>query len=286
MKIPAVKWVWIWVVATSLSGLQIMPAVADETSTHPATTYRVDGITEITEGPYKPGDVIAFGIKTALSRQNMHYFQITGECFTAPAEWHVGSEKKFLDGQYATQGYAVATISSGCIDGIHQINEVEIEDNEQGYARINYDGVNSIATFQVIGGQLRAGSDNSSRKGDSINAKTLPLSIRMKSTGPIQIWDLPRLTTQKQTISWAVNGKCLFKRGQGAGDNGGRLVALAPGKCNIAANTPWGSNLFNPVNKAWEIRIYSAKAILCVNKKSKKQFYLEKSMCPKGYAKK
>lgn len=274
------------VFAILASTLLSTPALADETSTHPATGYAVDGVIEVSRGPYKPGDVIVFDIQTTLLREDMHYFQVTGECFTAPAEWHIGTEKSFLDNRYASKGYAVATISSGCIDGIHQILEVEIEDKDQGFARMSYDGTNSIASFRVSGGQLRAGSDNSSRKADSIIAKTLPLSLRMKSTGPIQIWNLPRLTTQKQTISWAVNGKCQFKRGEGAGDNGGRLIALAPGKCNIAANTPWGSNLFNPVNIAWEIRIYSSKAVLCVNKKNKKQFYLEKAKCPKGYAKK
>lgn len=274
-------------IAVTLACWLISPAStwADETSTHPATSYQIDGIIEITKGPYKPGDPIAFDIKTSLPRQDFHYFQVSGECFVAPAEWHIGSENLFLDNQFVRKGYALSIISSGCTDGLHQVTEVELEDKDQGFARITINENQPIHTFSTVGGQLRIGSDNSARKSDSINNKTLPLSVRMKSKSPYKFWTLSRLTSQKQTISWAVNGKCSLKRNLGAADIGGDIFATAPGKCYIAANTPWGSNLFNPVNMAWEIRIYSSDALLCVDRKTKKQIFADKSKCPMGYLK-
>jgi hypothetical protein len=191
-----------------------------------------------------------------------------------------------VDNRYSRQGYAVAAVTSGCTDGIHQVLEVEIEDTDHGYARIAFDGINSILKFQTTQGQLFPGADNSLRKSDSIATKTLPLSVKMKSNKALKIWSLPGLTSNKQTINWVANGKCKFRRALGEGDVSGDLLGLMPGKCYISANTPWGSNLFQPVNVAFEIKIYSAKASLCVNKKNKKQVYIEKPKCPKGYVKK
>ncbi len=282
---PSSKWSF-RVLALLTALFSTAPATADETATHPATTYTIDQVIEITQGPYKPGDLIAFDIKTKLPRSEMHYFQVTGECLSRPATWHTGTENKFVDNRYSRQGYAVAAVTSGCTDGLHQVLEVEIEDADKGYARIAYDGNTTILSYQTIQGHLFANADNSLRKSDSIATKSLPLSLKMKSSKSMKIWALPGITTNQQTINWVANGKCKFRRGQGEGDVNGDLYALAPGKCFISANTPWGSNLFEPVNIAFEIRIYSSKALLCVNKANKKQVYLEKPKCPKGYVKK
>lgn len=261
-------------------------ARADETYTHPATTYKIDQVIEMTKGPYQPGDLIAFDVKTALPRDQFHFFQVTGECLSAPAAWHIGTENKFVNNDLVRKGYAVATVTSGCTDGVRQVLEVEIEDSDKGYARIAYDGESSILSYVVTNGHLFPNADNSLRKPDSISTKNLPSAIRMSSQRPFKVWTLPGLTKNGQTINWVANGVCKFRRGQGEGDINGDLVAKAPGKCYLSANTPWGSNLFQPVNIAMEIKIYPHTALLCINQKNKKLLYTEKALCPKGYTKK
>lgn len=257
---------------------------ADQTATHIATHYTIDQVVEITKGPYKPGDIIAFGIKTKLPLSEIHYFEVTGECFSRPTTWHRGTENKFVDNSYSRQGYAVAVITSGCSDGVHQVLEVEVEDTNQGLVRVSFDGENSLLSYKTINGHLVPNVDNSKRKADSISTQTLPLNVRMTSNRSLKIWDLPGLTVNQQTINWVANGACKFRRGLGEGDVSGRLIAINPGKCYISANTPWGSNLFQPVNVAFEINVFSPKALSCSEKKSKKQVYVEASRCPKGYS--
>jgi len=259
-------------------------AVGHEAGSTISTEFSITGINLVEKGPFEPGDVLAFELITDLPKDQFHFIQISGECLAYPAEWHEGTGDSFINSSYSRVAKAVAVVSSGCSDGEHSIQEVMLVAKDNTYARLLGDS-SKLPKYTISKGHF-VSTLQAEKKNDSIDLKTVPASFILAKKGELKILNVPRLTNKGQTISWTAIGACQFKREFGSTDLGGLIVATKPGTCTISANTPWGSHLFNPVNLAKEVSIYSSKAIKCQLKNGKKLIYLETSKCPKGYVKK
>lgn len=258
-------------------------AQAHETGSTPTTSFTLSGVNLTSTGPFKPGDLLTFELITDLPKSEFHFIQVTGDCLTYAAEWHEGTEGAYLNASKVKQSQAVAVVSSGCIDGEHGIREVMLVARDNTFARLTSESA-TLPTYLISKGHF-VSTPPTSKMGDSINLNSLQKAQKLTKNGVVSVATLPRLTSNGQTISWTALGSCKVKREFGLSDLGGEVIATKAGKCNISANTPWGSHLFKPVNIAIEINIYSKKAILCL--KSKKiAIYSESPQCPKGYVKK
>jgi hypothetical protein len=259
-------------------------AVGHEAGSTISTEFSITGIDLVEKGPFEPGDVLAFELTTDLPKDQFHFIQISGECLAYPAEWHEGTEDRFINSSYSRVAKAVAVVSSGCSDGEHSIQEVMLVAKDNTYARLLGDS-NKLPKYTISKGHF-VSTLQAEKTNDSIDLKTVPASLVLAKKGELKILNVPRLTNKGQTISWTAIGACQLKRELGSTDLGGLIVATKPGTCTISANTPWGSHLFNPVNLAKEVSVFSSKAIKCQLRNGKKIIYLETSKCPKGYVKK
>lgn len=249
----------------------------------PTTQFSISEVKLLSTGPFKPGDLLKFELVTNLSKSEFHFIQISGECLTYPAEWHEGTEASFLDNSSAKANQAVAVVSSGCSNGLHRIQEVTLVSKDNTFARLT-DLTATLPEYVVTRGHFVEGPA-SEKRSDSINLTSIPKVVKLAPNNLIRIGYLPRLTTNGQTISWTALGACKFIREFGMSDLGGRVIGTKIGKCSLSANTPWGSHLFNPVNIAFEVAVFSKNAVLCQQSKGKIITYTESSKCPKGFVK-
>ena len=269
-----------------MAGLFLLsnPAQAHETGSTMTTSFNLSGVQLISNGPFKPGDLLTFELVTDLPKSEFHFIQVTGDCLAYPAEWHEGAEDAYLNNSKTKQGQAVAVVSSGCVDGEHAIQEVMLVAKDNTFARLTSESA-ILPSYQISKGHFVA-TPPPSKLSDSINLISLQRSQKLAKNGRVIVATLPRLSANGQTLSWTALGSCKLKREFGLSDLGGQVIAAKAGKCSISANTPWGSHLYSPVNNAIEITIYSKNAIRCVNTRTKVIAYTESPKCPNGYVKK
>ena len=256
-------------------------AQAHETGSMPSTSFTISQVNLLSKAPVKPGDLLTFELKTELPISQFHFIQVTGSCLTYPAEWHDGTENAYLNNSKTNLAQAVAVVSSGCLDGMHAIEEVLLVAKDNSFARITSEDAD-LPKYFVTKGQFVA-TPPSTKSADSISLVSIPKALKLASAGSTKVFTVPRLTAKGQTISWTALGSCAIKREHGMSDLGGQAIASKVGKCFLSANTPWGSHLYNPVNIALEVSIYSKNALSCKRSKGNAIIYTEASNCPKGY---
>lgn len=269
--------------STLLSGILVASpsAQAHETGSTPATQFNLSAVNLTTDGPFKPGDLLTFEVITNLPMSEFHFIQVTGSCLAYPAEWHDGTENAYLNNSKSNLAQAVAVVSSGCLDGIHSVEEVMLVAKDNSFARITSEDFD-LPKYSITNGQFVA-TPPSTKTADSIGLVSIPKAVKLASTGSTKVITIPRLTSKGQTISWTALGSCAIKREHGMSDLGGQVIASKVGKCFLSANTPWGSHLYNSVNIASEVSIYSKNALVCKRSKDNAIVYTEASKCPKGY---
>lgn len=248
----------------------------------PSTDFRINSVSVVTKGPYKPGDLIVFSVNTNLPKSRTHFIQASGECLAYPAEWHEDTEENFEDASFVKRIQLVAVISSGCIDGIHSLNEVLVFDKNNSFTSATINQTN-LPRFQVNAGQLFFEGPRNELRPDSIVKLKIPSQIRLdKGVKELKIASLPRISDGGQTLDWSATGSCRIKKFKGQSDLGGQLYGLGKGSCVVSVNTPWGSNIYLPINQAKGIELFPSTALLCsAISTNQKAFYLGKS-CPKG----
>ena len=269
---------------TSLLFISSHSVQAHETGSVPSTSFSISNVSLISQGPFKPGDLVFFELTTDLPKDQFHFIQVTGECLTYAAEWHEGNERSYLNNARAKLGQAVAVISSGCTDGEHTIQEVVLVAKDNTYSRLTGESAN-LPRYIITKGHF-VSDPPSAKLRDSIILSSLSKSLKLARNGMVKILTLPRVTEYGQTISWTAIGNCQITREFGLSDLGGQVTANKPGKCSLSANTPWGSNLFHPVNIAVEVSVYSKNALSCIKNNSVIIHYTEQTKCPRGYVKK
>lgn len=247
--------------------------------------FRIINVKFQTKGPYKPGDLIAFEVVTDLKKSQLQWIQVSADCLAYPAEWHRNTEKKFVNNLYVKKGYAIGVVSSGCYSGEQKIYEVILSDIENRYTRVSVED-SKLPSFFLEDGHLFREEMTGILKPDSLGKFRLPTQIRRDSKSlQTETIVLPRATAGGQTLDWVISGNCELRKIAGSSDLGGALVVGLPGACAISANTPWGSNLYQPFNQAYSIEVFPASAIKCQNVTTKEIKIRNSKKCPKGYKK-
>jgi hypothetical protein len=248
-------------------------------------SLKVSRIEILSDGPFRPGDIIAFEVVSDLPLKQRQWIQVTADCLAYPAEWHRDTEKDFVNKKFARKGIAVAVIASGCTSGTHRVYEVLLSDIENNYTRVTLQDA-SLPTFEVKRGHLLDQSQVRLLKPDSLSKLQIPDAIRLRKLSTrTEIMTLPRVTAGGQTLEWVTSGACGLQKLSGSSDLGGLLWASAVGTCVLSVNTPWGSNLFQPLNRAIAIEVFPETALLCRSKSTKKTKFVDGGPCPKGFKK-
>jgi len=247
--------------------------------------FRIVEVKFQTKGPYKPGDLIAFEVISDLRKSRLEWIQVSADCLTYPAEWHRNTEKKFVNDSYVKKSYAIGIVSSGCYTGEQKIYEVILSDIDNRYARVSIED-SKLPSFYVEGGHLLREDTTRILNSDSLGKFKLPTQIRHDSkSSQASSVTLPRVTAGGQTLDWVITGNCEIKKIAGSSDLGGALLVGSPGTCSISANTPWGSNLYQPFNQAYSMEVFPKSAIKCQKVGKKEVNFYNSKKCPKGYKK-
>jgi len=275
------------VLLTSLSlGLSVVLAPSAGAHIENGTftdSFRIDSLKIVSKGPYLPGDVIAFSVTSELPLNERLWIQVTADCLAYPAEWHQGTAKNFVSDKFARKGQATAVITSGCVSGFHKVTEVILSDSSNNYTRVTSEESN-LPSFEVSKGHLRPEATGLRLKRDSLKSINIPSQVKLNADRrQISIITLPRTTDGGQTLDWVATGECSIRRLTGASDLGGVLLASEQGTCVLSANTPWGSNLLQPLNQAVAIEVFPSTAISCQSQATKSLKLVVGSRCPKGY---
>jgi hypothetical protein len=248
-------------------------------------TLKISRVEILSEGPFRPGDVIAFQVVSDLPLKQRQWIQVTADCLAYPAEWHRETEADFIDKKFVKKGIATGVIASGCTSGEHRVYEVILSDIENNYTRLTLED-SSLPAFEVRRGHLRDQGQSGLLKSDSLSKLKFPPGVRLKkSSSRTEIMTLPRVTDGGQTLEWVTSGPCGLQKLSGSSDLGGVLWASAAGTCVLSVNTPWGSNLYQPLNRAIAIEVLPETALLCRSKSTKKTMFVDKGPCPKGFKK-
>ncbi len=248
-------------------------------------TLKISRVEILSQGPFRPGDIIAFKVISDLPLKQRQWIQVTADCLAYPAEWHRETEADFIDKKFVKKGIAIAVIASGCTSGEHRVYEVILSDIENNYTRLSLED-SSLPTFEVRRGHLRDQGQSNLLKSDSLSKLKFPPGIRLKkSASRTEIMTLPRVTDGGQTLEWVTSGPCGLQKLSGSSDLGGVLWASAAGTCVLSVNTPWGSNLYHPLNRAIAIEVFPETAVLCRSKSTKRTTFVDVGPCPKGFKK-
>lgn len=248
-------------------------------------SFRITSVTIVSKGPYEPGDVIAFAVVSDLPAAQRQWIQVTAECLAYPAEWHQATEEKFVVRKFAGKGQATAVISSGCLSGVHQVTEVMLSDVGNNYTRVTSEET-TLPSFTVAKGHLQVQSAGTRLKRDALKRIRIPAQFKIDPRSEQSaILTLPRTTDGGQTLDWVATGECGIRRLTGASDLGGVLWASGQGLCVLAFNTPWGSNIYQPLNQAATIEVFPASALSCQSRSNRTVRLVIGSRCPKGYKK-
>lgn len=246
-------------------------------------SFQIKAVNVLSKGPFLPGDLIVFNVVSDLPKVKRQWIQVTADCLAYPAEWHQGTEDNFVIEEYVKKGQATAVISSGCLNGVHKVTEIILSDMDNNYTRVTSVEL-ELPTFVVSKGHLLAGSSSRRLKKDSMRQLRIPSQIKLvKDKERSRILSLPRTTDGGQTLDWVATGECGIRRLTGASDLGGELWASDQGLCVLSVNTPWGSNLYQPLNQAATIEVFPSTAISCQPSSRKIVKFVVGSRCPKGY---
>jgi hypothetical protein len=266
-----------------VSGLLVRGAHAHIENGTLTDTFRINSVKIVSKGPYIPGDIISFGVVSDLPLTEREWIQVTADCLAYPAEWHQGTGKNFVSDKFIKKAQATAVISSGCVSGVHVVTEVLLSDSSNNYTRVTSEDFD-LPSFEVSKGHLRPEAPEIQLKKDSLKSIKIPPQIKLKSNlGQTVIMNLPRTTDGGQTLDWVATGDCAIRRFTGVSDLGGVLLATNQGNCVLSSNTPWGSNLYKPLNQAAAIEVFPPTAISCQPKSKKGVKLVAGSTCPKGY---
>ena len=248
-------------------------------------TLEISGVEILSEGPFRPGDIIAFRVISDLPLKQRKWIHVIADCLAYSAEWHRDTDRNLVNKKFARKGIAIAVITSGCTSGMKQVYEVLLSDIENNYTRLTLED-SSLPAFEVRRGHLRDQGQSGLLKPDSLSKLKFPPGIRLKkSSSQTDIITLPRVTDGGQTLEWVTTGPCGIQKLDGSSDLGGLLWASAVGTCVLSVNTPWGSNLYQPFNRAIAIEVFPETAVLCRSKSTKKTTFVEAGPCPKGFKK-
>lgn len=276
--------------------------------THPP---KLESVVQMTQGPYKPGDLIQFKLNISGGAPQLRDSNITGssDCFTNPGNPDPPKGSQF-DPMFWSINIRTYIISSACPDGINNIQSVSVSD-VTGLIDLVVGSANNLPAswqFEVVNqfrmpkGLVQPTFDVSQdkvvlREFKNIGIERTTVNKISLNSGSIKI-NLPKLTELGFVIRWNLSGYstgCRFIQ-RFPGDTQ-LLEFFSKGSCGLTAyvwqpnglltNVNGQSAVFTPQgNYSFlidsEVR-NSKVSITCVKGKLIKRVSGTNPKCPKGY---
>lgn len=275
----------------------LMPgAVIASTANPPVIT----SVTQLTSGPYKPGDVITFKISVSGGEPGIKSVAIGGGClnglnFNNSLFW---DEKTAEIKGFISQELFTTIITGECESGVKTIG-VSVTD-KTGITVV----LNDAAKYEVVNAYLLPiGQVRPTKSSDAIDLNYLP--IPEFDAKKIQSWTLPKVTKGGVPIFWSVSpqskGCKLDKRFPT--DIGGTLTLVGRGLCILSrpeindntnlyfeaptVSTKW--KIGSPTNRYIRGDIWvkgKPMYVLCVKGLKSLKYYSPDATCLRGYTEK
>ena len=285
------------VLLSALVTVGLMPgAVIASTANPPVIT----SVTQLTSGPYKPGDVITFKVIVSGGEPGIKSVAIGGGClkgmnFNNNLFW---DEKTVEIKGFISQELFTTVITGECESGVKTIG-VSVTD-KTGITVV----LNDAAKYEVVDAYLLPiGQVRPTKSSDAIDLNYIP--IPEFDAKKIQSWTLPKVTKGGVPIFWSVSpqskGCKLDKRFPT--DIGGTLTLIGRGLCILSRpETNDNTNLYfeaPTVSTKWKIGSPTnryirgdvwvkgkPKYVLCVKGSKSLKYYSPDATCLRGYTEK
>lgn len=285
---------------TLLSALVIVGLMPGAVIASTANPPVITSVTQLTSGPYKPGDVITFKVLVSGGESGIKSVAIGGGClkgmnFNNSLFW---DEKTVEIKGFISQELFTTVITGECESGVKTIG-VSVTD-KTGITVV----LNDAAKYEVVDAYLiPIGQVRPTKSSDAIDLNYIP--IPEFDAKKIQSWTLPKVTKGGVPIFWSVSpqskGCKLVKRFPT--DIGGTLTLIGRGLCILSRpETNDNTNLYfeaPTVSTKWKIGSPTnryirgdvwvkgkPKYVLCVKGTKSLKYYSPDATCLRGYTEK
>jgi hypothetical protein len=277
-----------------------------------ANPQKLESVTQTTQGPYKPGDLIQFKLNISGGAPQLSAPSITGplDCFVNPGNENPPQGSQF-DPKYWDTTIRTYVISSACPNGVNNIQSIAAFDVTGLYDLVVWSSINRPSSwqFEVVNqyrqpkGVVQPIFDVSQDK--VVLSKFSNAGVDLTTVNKISlnagsvIIDLPKLTELGFVIRWEAGNYspgCRFIEQRFPGDT--KLFEFfSKGKCSLTARAWQPNGLLTNING--QSSVYTAQgnynfeidsvvgktkvSITCVKGKLTKKVSGTNPKCPKGY---
>lgn len=264
----------------------------------------IQSLTQLTSGPYKPGDIISFKVIVSGGEPGIKSIVLSGGCIKGINSFGntlIWDEKTIEIPGFVTKEIFTSVISGECESGTKTAG-VTVTDKTGITASLS---LKEATSYEVQNGYLLpTGTVRPEKLEDNIDLKYIPVPLydpKLK-----QSWDLPKFTKSGVPIFWEVNsnqskGCTVTKRFPT--DIGGKLSLTGRGLCIL--NRPYVNDSTNHfygypiVSTNWKMQTPISryirgdvwvkgkpKFVLCVKGSKSVKYFSPDSTCLKGYTEK
>ncbi len=288
-------------VLVSIVSFLLLATFAPGSSASSANPPVIESVTQLTQGPYKPGDTISFKVVVTGGEPGIKNIVFSAGCIKGIGFGNrlLWDEKTIEIPGFASREIFTSVISGECEDGTKSAS-VTVTDKTGITTSLNE------ATSYIVQNAylLPNGTVRPDKQADYIDLKYIPAPLydpKLK-----QSWDLPKFTKSGVPLFWEVNsnqskGCTLTKRFPT--DIGGKLTLVGRGLCIL--NRPYVNDSTNHfygypiVTTNWKIGSPTSRFIrgdvwvkgkpqfvLCVKGSKSFKYKSPDATCLKGYTEK
>jgi hypothetical protein len=288
-------------ILVSIVSFLFLATLAPGSSASSANPPVIESVTQLTQGPYKPGDTISFKVVITGGEPGIKNIVFSAGCIkgTGFGNQLLWDEKTIDVPGFVSKETFTSIISGECENGTKTVS-VSVTD-KTGITTF----LNDASSYLVQNAYLLPnGVVRPEKSVDNIDIKYIP--VPLYDTKLKQSWDLPKYTKSGVPIFWEVNsnqskGCTLIKRFPT--DIGGKLTLVGRGLCIL--NRPYVNDSTNHfygypvVNTNWKIGSPTSRFIrgdvwvkgkpqyvLCVKGSKSVKYYSPDSTCLKGWIEK
>lgn len=288
-------------ILVSIASFLFLATLAPGSNASTANPPVIASITQLTQGPYKPGDTISFKVVVTGGEPGIKNIVVSAGCIkgTGFGNQLLWDEKTIEIPGFVSKEIFTSIISGECENGTKTVS-VSVTD-KTGITSFLNEGTSYVVQNAYL---LPNGVVRPEKLVDNIDMKYIPVPLydpKLK-----QSWDLPKFTKSGVPIFWEVNsnqskGCTLTKRFPT--DIGGKLTLVGRGLCIL--NRPYVTDSTNHyygypiVSTNWKIGTPTSRFIrgdvwvkgkpqyvLCVKGSKSIKYYSPDSTCLKGYSEK
>jgi hypothetical protein len=290
-----------------------LPSVTYADSANPP---KIQKVTQITKGPYSPGDMIQFSVEVSGGNPGLKQIQISSDCFNTvwfadPKDYiQIGAEgdfdpsyinEKLITGRIGGCRSKTYTTSVSVVDKTLLSDGLSFRSNDLNF-EVKNKFLPAVGEVQPDSDYMKLQSQDDVSWAPYVNIGKDHTTVNKIELSKVnELFILPSFTKLGQPIDWSEqdnNTNCQINR-RFPGDVG-NLKFLGVGKCLVYASVLYNSIKFNVggSNKIGDgLGRYSfviekknaataSSSITCVKGKLTKKVVGIKPVCPKGYKKK